>query len=172
MIDVTGVPSTERTTTERDHADTGGLLYGAVVSGAALAAISAHADTTTRVAISTFIVLVVYWLAHVYVDVLAAQLEGEDTRMLHNRFAGSVGKESPVLVGGLPVLVVYVLTDYAGASPTQAGYLALSFLVLMLFTVGFVGARRAGLSRGKVLVEAAAGGSFGVLIVIMKALLH
>ncbi len=152
--------------------DTGGLLYGAVVSGASLGAISAHADATTRVAISTLIVLVVYWLAHVYVDVLAAQLEGVDSRMLPRRFVDSMGGEATVLVGGLPVVVVYVVAAAAGASQSRAGYIALMFLVVMLFTVGLLGARRAGLSGGKALVEAAAAGCFGVLIVIMKALLH
>jgi hypothetical protein len=153
------------------HRDHGGLLYGAVVSGATLGAVSAHADATTRVAVSTLVVLVVYWLAHVYVDVLADQLQG-DTRMLPSRYAASLTTEVAVLVGGLPTVAVYCLAAATGVDPSTAGYIALTFLICLLFTVGFIGARRAGLSGGMVLVEALAAGCFGVLIMAMKALLH
>ena len=43
-----------------ERADVGRLLYGAVVSGGALSAISAHSDETPRVALATFLVVVVY----------------------------------------------------------------------------------------------------------------
>jgi hypothetical protein len=107
----------------------------------------------------------------VYIDELSDHLKG-DMRPLPRRFAGSLRSEAGVLVGGLPTVVVYVLCALAGASPSVAGYTALAVLVLLLCGTGFLGARRAGLSRGMVVVEALAAGCLGVLIIGMKALLH
>jgi len=154
------------------RSDPGGLLYGAVVSGAALAAISAHADGTTRVVIPTFVVLAIYWLAHVYIHTLSKQLAGGDTRLLWHRVATYAREEVPVLLGGLPALAVYVVADLAGGSPSTAAFTALLFLVALLFVVGYMGARLAGLTGLAAMVEAAGAGFFGVLIVIMKTLLH
>ena len=58
--------------------DPAGLLYGAVVSAATLGVL-AHASESTRVAIATFGVLIVYWSAHVYIHAFSKQLEGGDT---------------------------------------------------------------------------------------------
>lgn len=154
------------------RSDAGGLLYGAVVSGAALAAISGHADTSTRVVIPTLFVLAIYWLAHVYIHTLSQQLRGGDTRMLVRRMATSAREEATVLLGGLPAIAVYVIVDAAGGSPSTAAFVALFFLVALLFVVGYLGARLAGLSGISTAVEAAGAGFFGILIVVMKTLLH
>jgi hypothetical protein len=60
------------------HADVGGLLYGAIVSGATLGAVSAHADESTRVAAAVLLVTAVYWAAHLYVHTVTQQLAGSD----------------------------------------------------------------------------------------------
>jgi len=65
-----------------------------------------------------------------------------------------------------------VLLVAVGVYPPTAGYIALFFVVVLLFTVGYLGAIRAGLTHRVALVEAAGAGSFGVAIVVMKALLH
>jgi hypothetical protein len=77
-----------------------------------------------------------------------------------------------VLLGGLPALVLYVLLVAVGVEPPTAGYASLFFVVVLLITVAYLGAMRAGLPRRIALVEAAGAGSFGVAIVLMKALLH
>jgi hypothetical protein len=59
-----------------------------------------------------------------------------------------------------------------GVEPPTAGYISLWFVVVLLVAVGYLGALRAGLPRRIALIEAAGAGSFGVAIVVMKALLH
>lgn len=85
-----------------ERADVGGLVYGAVVGGGALAAISAHSDETPRVALATLLVAVVCWLSHVYVHVLKSDLpamvvhvgarcravDGRSVRAAHDRAQG------------------------------------------------------------------------------------
>ena len=153
------------------QSDAAGLLYGAVVSGAALATISNHATGSTRVALATLRALVVYWLAHVYVHVFSAQLAGGDTRALARRLSSSF-VDTSVLLGGLPAIAVYVLATAFGADLSAAVYLALVLLVVLLFAVGYLGAYRAGLRHKTAWLEAAGAGCFGVLIIIMKASLH
>ena len=151
--------------------DPAGLLYGAVVSAATLGVL-AHASESTRVAIATFGVLIVYWSAHVYIHSFSKQLKGVHQGLFVQRTAESAREEVGVLIGGLPALVLYVLLVAVGVYPPTAGYIALFFVVVLLFTVGYVGAIRAGLTHRVALVEAAGAGSFGVAIVVMKALLH
>jgi hypothetical protein len=153
------------------RSDASGLLYGAVVSGGAMAAISSHADASTRVAVATLAVLAIYWLAHVYVQTLSRQLGG-DTRLLMPRVAASAREEAIVLFGGIPTVAVYVAVSALGGTPSKAAFGALFFLVALLFTVGYLGARQAELTGLRAVVEAVGAGLFGVLIVIMKALLH
>jgi hypothetical protein len=154
------------------RADAGGLLYGAIVSGATLGAVSAHADESTRVAAAVLLVTVVYWAAHLYVHTLTQQLEGSDRRLWFHRIAGSAREEAGVLVGALPIVAVYLALVVFGASPTAAGFGALTFLIVLLFGVGYLGATQAGLSGRTALAEAMLAGFFGVLIVMMKGLLH
>ena len=173
-----------------ERADVGGLLYGAVVCGGALAAISAHSDETPRVALATFLVVVVYWLSHVYVHVLSERLAGtrteEETReRVPGRSAPDAeGPPAPrslsrdftletgVLKGGLPALVVYIAASALGAEPSTAGFIALGALTLMLLVVGYLGAFRAGLRGTAAALEASGAGLFGLLMVGLKAFLH
>jgi hypothetical protein len=151
--------------------DPAGVLYGAVVSAATLGVL-AHADESTRVAIATLGVLLVYWSAHVYIHSFSKQLKGVHTGLFVQRTRESAREEVGVLLGGLPALAVYVILVASGVHPPTAGYISLFVVVILLFTVGYLGALRAGLTRRVALVEAVGAGSFGVAIVLMKALLH
>jgi len=151
--------------------DPAGLLYGAVVSAATLGVL-AHAEESTRVAVATLGVLLVYWSAHVYIHAFSKQLKGHDNGLFVQRTTASAREEVGVLIGGLPAVVVYMILVALGVHPPTAGYISLFFVIVLLFTVGYLSAVRAGLSHRTALIEAAGAGSFGVVIVLMKALLH
>lgn len=151
--------------------DPAGLLYGAVVSAATLGVL-ASSHESTRVAIGTAAVLFIYWSAHVYIHSFSKQLKGVHPGLFVRRTRESAREEVGVLVGGLPALVLYVVLVAAGIEPPTAGYISLFFVVVLLITVAYLGALRAGLPRRIALAEAAGAGSFGVAIVLMKALLH
>jgi hypothetical protein len=151
--------------------DTAGLLYGAIVSASVLAAISVHATGAQFVAFATGIVLVIYWLAHVYIRTLSGQLGGDQRHFLH-RVRRAAGHETGVLKGGLPALVVYVVAHTAGMSIANAAASAVYFSVVLLAAVGYLSAHQAGLRGRELLWETAGAASFGVLIVIGKTFLH
>ncbi len=153
------------------RADPGGLLYGAIVSAAVLVTVSAHAEGTDHVILATAGFLVVYWMAHVYIETLSTQFRGD-----HNPFARrlqhAAGHEASVLKGGAPAIVVYALASLLGADASNAAAVAAYFSVALLVVIGYLGAHQAGVRGWPLLGEVAAAGSFGLLIVAGKALLH
>jgi hypothetical protein len=153
------------------HTDPAGLLYGAIVSAAVLATVSAHAEGSTFVGVATGLVLVVYWMSHVYIDTLSRQFDG-DRRHFLLRLRTASAHETSVLKGGLPAILVYVVASSAGADIANAAAIAVYFTVFLLAGVGYLGAHRAGARGRAMLLEVAGAASFGVLIVAAKALLH
>jgi hypothetical protein len=152
-------------------ADPSGLLYGAIVTAAVLAAVSAHDDDSKRVVLTTAGFLVVYWMAHVYIATLSTQFEG-DTRAFLPRLLVASRHETGVLKGGVPALVIYLVAYVAVRDVSDAAAVAVYSSVVLLMVFGYLGAHRAGL-RGRAMAGEVAGAAcFGVLIVIGKSLLH
>lgn len=152
-------------------ADPAGLLYGAIISAVALATVSLHTPEAARVAIATGAVLVIYWMADLYVHALSARFEG-DTRGLLHRLGRAAVHKSSVLKGGLPGIAVYVAVYAAGANASVAAFAALGTAIVLLTVAGYLGARHAGTQGAAAMVEAAGAGFLGVVIVVAKSLLH
>lgn len=153
------------------NTDPAGLLYGAIVSAAVLATVSAHSAGTTFVGVATALVLVVYWLSHVYIETLSRQLDG-DERHFMPRLRAAVVHEASVLKGGTPAILVYLAASRSGADVDTAAAMAVYFTVVLLAAVGYLGAHQAGVTGGALVAEIAGAASFGVLIVAAKTLLH
>lgn len=152
-------------------ADPSGLLYGAVVSASVLATVSAHSDQFDHVVAAAVVVLSVYWLAHVYVAAQSRQFGGDARHVLH-RIKAVANHESSVLKGGVPAILVYVIGTLAGLSSGAAASVAVYFSVLLLMSVGYLAAHRAGRVGRAALGDAALAGLFGLVLVAAKALLH
>ena len=153
------------------NADPGGLVYGAIIAAAVLATVSAHAEAYEHVAISAGFVVGTYWMAHVYVDALSHQFRGDTHQFLH-RLRAAVSRETGILKGGIPAIVVYVVAALAGADKSSAASFAVYFSVVLLFCAGCLGAHQAGISGKGLVAEGLGAASFGVLIVIAKTFLH
>lgn len=152
-------------------ADPAGLLYGAIISAAALAAVSLHTPEAARVAIATGAVLVIYWAADLYVHALAVRFDG-DTRGLLRRLGRSAVHKASVLKGGLPGIIMYVVVYNVGASASAAAFAALGTAIVLLTVAGYLGARHAGAQGRAAMVEGVGAGLLGVVIMVAKFLLH
>jgi hypothetical protein len=152
-------------------ADPADLLYGAIVSAAVLATVSAHGEKARYVMLVSALVLAVYWMAHVYTHALAEQFAG-DQRHILKRLRTSASHESSVLKGGLPAILVYIILVLSGAEADTAAFGSLYFSVALLIVMGYMGAHAAGLTGKAVVAEAAGAGLFGVAIIMAKSLLH
>ncbi|HET6692904.1 MAG TPA: hypothetical protein VFG97_01255 [Pedococcus sp.] len=151
--------------------DPGAILYGAVITAASLAAVSANISHVHRVALSVGAVVVVYWLAHVYTETQEMLFEG-DRRPLYRRTPHAAAKEVFMLVGSVPAVVVYLVLDLVGLSASGAAYCALWFSVGFLAVIGYLGAHRAHMRGWRLVLESAGAASLGVLAVLGKLFLH
>ncbi len=147
------------------------LLYGAVVSASVLAVASVHDDAFDRVAVSTGVVAVVYWLAHVYVDAVGGRFEDVE-HSVGARLATALRTNTGVLVGSVPPVLVFLLGRALGLDVSGAAWLALWSTVALVVAAALLAGHRAG-ARGLALAaEAAVAGGFGLVVILLKYLLH
>lgn len=151
--------------------DPAGLLYGAIVSATALAAVSLGSSEAGRVAVLTAAVLVIYWMADLYVHALVMRFDG-DSRGLPRRLVSSATRKSGVLMGGVPGILVYVTVYLVTQNPTVAAFSALVSAIVILSFAGYSGARHAGDPRRAAMLEGGGAGMLGVVVLFAKSLLH
>ena len=146
------------------------MLYGALVSSVVLAATSAGAKTGELVALATAMVSVTYWLAHVYADAIGGRFEDTD-HSAHHRLRHALRTNTGVLLGSLPVLVVFIVGRLLGMTVANAAFLALWFTVAMLAAAASFAAFRAGVRGWTLVGETALAAGFGLLVIALKLIL-
>jgi hypothetical protein len=149
----------------------GGLLYGAILTGAVMSATAGHVATAYGVIGPCLFVVSVYWLADVYVSAFAAPFR-HGRSPLSRRLRAAARDESRVLLGGVPALVLLVVTSLFGAGASLAVDLALWLTVVELGAVAFLAGRFVGNSRVAAFRESLAASLLGVLMVVAKSFLH
>jgi hypothetical protein len=151
--------------------NTGGMLYGTIVAAAALAVGSGRGDTAVDVIDAMASTLVIYWLAHVYAAMVSGRRAGSATP-LRRRIRSWARHESPILVGGLPPLVIFIALTLAGVSIAADAVAALGAAIGMFALDGFLAGRQAGVKGWRLEVEAGAAAVFGLMIAALMVSLH
>jgi hypothetical protein len=146
------------------------ILYGALVSSVVLAATSASAETGDIVLLATALVSVTYWLAHVYADAVGGRFEDVEHSSGH-RLMHALRNNTGVLLGSLPVLVVFAIGRLVGMGVVNAAFLSLWFTVAMLAAVAALAAHRAGVRGAALIGETALAAGFGLLVIALKYML-
>ncbi len=147
------------------------FLYGALVAGSVLAISSAKSDDGGSVFLATGLVNITYWLAHIYVDAVGGRFHdyaNSTGRRLMYAFRNNTG----VLVGGLPVMIVFAGGRLFGLDVATAAWTALWFTVAMLGAAGCLAAFRAGARKWPLIGETALAVAFGMVVILLKILLH
>ncbi|GAA3548120.1 hypothetical protein [Nocardioides daeguensis] len=152
-------------------AEPGEVVYGVIVSAATIGAVGLHVHSNARLgAIWAFVVLT-YWLAHVYVHLVAHPLRGVRVRVLR-RVRTALRDELGVLVGALPGLAILLVVALLGGEPATTASVTLFVTIGLLFGLGTFAALRVGASLVYALGEGLLASTLGVLMVVAKALLH
>lgn len=152
-------------------ADMGEVVYGIIVSAATIGVVGMHVVSNGRlVALWAFVVLT-YWLAHVYVHLVAHPLEGVHAR-LGARVQGAFRHELGVLVGALPGLAVVLVGALFGGTPATAAATTLLVTTGLLFLLGVFSSRRLGGSVVRSIGEGLLASTLGVVMIFAKMLLH
>jgi hypothetical protein len=156
-----------------EHANPARAIYGTILVMAVITALS-HDDSVKSAELIAGVLATtsVFWIAHVYAEVLGQRMEGEGGRPTFANIAVAARGEWPLVEASLlPVLclllgvVGVVKTDTAVAIAIGAG-------VVELFGYGIAAGRRLQLSRGGIIVVGVVNGCLGLLIVLLKVLVH
>jgi hypothetical protein len=156
-----------------EHANPARAIYGTILVMAVITALS-HDDSVTSAELVAGVLATtsVFWIAHVYAEVLGQRMEGEGVRLTFANVALAARGEWPLVEASLlPVLclllgvVGIVKTDTAVAIAIGAG-------VVELFGYGIAVGRRLNLSRGGIVVVGVVNGALRLVIVLLKVLVH
>ena len=147
------------------------LLYGSLVAGSVLAVSSVHAPTTDHVALAVAGVVVVYWLAHVYVEAVGGRFEDQD-HTTHFRLLMALRDNTHVLIGALPPIAMFLLLRLLGLDIRLSATIALWSTMALLALTGGVAGYLAGARGWALAVEIAVAGGMGLVVVALKYLLH
>jgi hypothetical protein len=156
-----------------EHANPARAIYGTILVMAVIVALShdgsvTSAELITGVLATTF----VFWIAHVYAEVLGQRVEGEGGRPTLANVAVAARGEWPLVESALlPVLCL--LVGVVGLVETRtAVWIAIGAGVVELFGYGIAAGRRLRLSLRGTLVVGVVNGALGLVIVALKVLVH
>ena len=148
---------------------TAAAIYGVIVSAAVMA--SSHAESGIKVDLAVLVTLVIYWGAERYARLMAQRIHaGHRPSWAQVRHELSSGWEM-VTASALPLAVLAVLSAL-GVGLQTAVLVALCCSTLLLGLAGWEMGRGGRLSPLERLASTAAAGAFGVVMILLKSLLH
>jgi hypothetical protein len=158
---------------EHEHANPARAIYGTILVMAVIVALS-HDDSVTSAQLIAGVLATtfVFWIAHVYAEVLGQRMEGQGGRPTFANLAVAARGEWPLVEASLlPVLCL--LVGVIGVVKTDTAVtIAIGVGVIELFGYGIAAGRRLQLSRGGIIVVGLVNGALGLLIVLLKVLVH
>ncbi len=144
-------------------------VYGVIVGAAVLA--TSHAPTAKAKATAVLVTLIVYWSAERYARLVAERIHTRHRpgwRAVRQQL--TTGWEL-VTTSAVPLVVLVVLRGL-GAGLSAATMAALVGSTLLLCAAGWEMGRHGQLTTAERLVSSAVAGLFGVVMILLKALLH
>jgi len=144
-------------------------IYGVIVSAAVLAA--SHTDTAVDVVVGVLVTLTIYWSAERFARLVAERIhEGHRPGWRVVRRQLTTGWE--IVTASLMPLAVLVILRLLGVSLDSAIIAALICCTLLLCVAGWEIGRHGQLTLLERLGAAAVAGLFGVVMILLKTLLH
>lgn len=147
------------------------FIYGMIVLGTLLAAESAKRETYARTLAAVVIATLLYWLVHGYAQLTAQQLR-ERRPIELSQLVDAMRDELGVVLGAAPPLIALLFSWLAGASLSAAVAAAIWTDVAMIVLIEIVAGIRAEQHGRKLLQQALLGVALGVLVIVLRLLLH
>jgi hypothetical protein len=158
------------------HANPARAIYGTILVMAVITALSHDGSVTSAQLIAGVLATtLVFWIAHVYAEVLGRRVAGEgesDDRPRWAHVVAAARGEWPLVEAALlPVLCL--LVGVVGLVETgTAVAIAIGAGVVELFAYGIAAGRRLKLSLGGTVTVGVINGALGLVIVLLKVLVH
>lgn len=144
-------------------------IYGTIVGAAVMA--SSHAERAVAVIASVAVTLLIYWAAERYARLVAERIHsGRRPTWAETRQRLAFGWE--IVTASMLPLAVLAVCAALGVGLTAAVFAGLVCSTVLLSLAGWEIGRSGHLSRGERLALAGISGSFGAVMVVLKALLH
>ena len=151
--------------------DSGGLLYGTIVSAAALAVGATRGETAGGMFETMVSTLLIYWFAHVYTATVSGRTPGS-TVPLHRLIAASARHEVSILAGGLPAVLVLAILSIAHVSLWVTVLSDVGTVIVVLALDGLLAGLHAGTRGWRLGVEAGSAAVMGGLLAALLVSLH
>lgn len=146
-------------------------VYGLISVGAVLAAESASRETYGETVAAVVVAMILYWLAHAYAENVWWRIrEGERLNLAGLRRL--LLQEVPMLAGAAPPLIVVLIAWAAGAGLGTAITIAVWTVAVAILATEVASGLQADLSGRDLLMDALLGATLGVLILVLKLVLH
>lgn len=155
--------------TGRSEGRTADGVYGILVSSAVMA--TSHGASVATVIVTVLVTLVVYWAAERYARLVAERVHEGRALTWPDIRRQVTARWEIVTASAIPLAVLAVL-GLLGVQVTVAILVSLGTSTLLLCVVGWEVGRQIRLSRLERLASAAITGGFGVVMIVLKALLH
>jgi hypothetical protein len=160
-----------RPAVQRHRLDSGGLLYGTIVSAAALAVGASRGDTAGGMFETMVSTLLIYWFAHIYTATVNARQPG-NTIPLYRLVAASARHEASILIGGLPAVVVVAILSLIDTSLWVTVLSDAGVVIVVLALDGLLAGLHAGTRGWRLGIEAGSAAVMGGLLAALLVSLH
>lgn len=147
------------------------MLYGTIVSAAALAVGATRGETAGGMFETMVSTLLIYWFAHVYTATVSGRTPGS-TVPLHRLIAASARREVSILAGGLPAVLVLAILSIAHVSLWVTVLSDVGTVIVVLALDGLLAGLHAGTRGWRLGVEAGSAAVMGGLLAALLVSLH
>ena len=148
-----------------------GAIYGTILASTVVAALGHDPERLEKSILIVVVTSAVFYLAHVYSLIVAARMVAR--RQLRADEVRSIAvAEWPMLQSSLPILVPLLFGAFGWISRDTASYLAVAVGIGALFVYGVLLGIRERRGAFSIVLNALVVGSFGVLILLLKILVH
>ena len=146
-------------------------VYGTILATTVVVASAGGDQPVVYPLVVVVVTSVVFWCAHVYARTVARRMVVERT-LTRQDVAQIARSDWPMLRSAVPVAVPLGLGSLGLIADQTAGWLAVLVGVGALFAYGFIIGVREDLSRWRTLLSATLTGSFGLVILGLKVMVH
>ena len=148
-----------------------GAIYGTIVSMTVVATASKDDELgAIAIAIWAAVTGIVFWIVHVYADVVAAGYATPREALRHARRALRV--EWPIVQGAMIPALAMLLAPIGLFNDENASYVAVAAGILMLFATGLFIGTRDRRSWGRRILIGTVNAMFGFVILALKIFVH
>ena len=166
-------PAVGRLHLVRRHFATDEGVYGVILVAGMIVAAGSGTKTAWEVFLSVVGTVIVFWAAHVYAGTVAHHgFEGGRIIGIRESLGGALRRSWGLLVSALIPSSILLLGVTEAVPDTTAVWIALWTCVAVLAVLGYIAFARRGSSWPIRLAGAVGTAAFGLVMILMKALIH